>query len=266
MTKHIGTPMNFEGFVAELTRAIRAKEPYSFTRYGDGEGLVLGYPDYTTFVNMEGRLNKWFDALQMNNKERQTFAEQMRQSVKEADMIGLPGLRHMEVNFNWRSVHQYLSNYDLVEPDKKVCCMDCVLELQVKGLYRPLFVNSEVKEVCCISCRDVSKQLKHVCEIETVNNFFLPPQLRPAVGPNLSPERHYPERYNKVQEWIDSMNPKGKVFLVGAGGLGKVYCMWIKRAGGIALDIGSVLDGWAGAATRSHISANVDKWRLGNAT
>jgi len=38
----------------------------------------------------------------------------------------------------------------------------------------------------------------------------------------------------------------GKLFLVGAGFLGKIYCDLIKRHGGIALDVGSMMDRWAG--------------------
>jgi hypothetical protein len=39
---------------------------------------------------------------------------------------------------------------------------------------------------------------------------------------------------------------QGAVFLVAAGFLGKCYCDAIKQKGGIALDIGSVFDGWFG--------------------
>jgi hypothetical protein len=38
----------------------------------------------------------------------------------------------------------------------------------------------------------------------------------------------------------------GEVWLVGAGVLGKVYCQAIKAAGGVAIDVGSVLDVWSG--------------------
>jgi len=37
----------------------------------------------------------------------------------------------------------------------------------------------------------------------------------------------------------------GRVYLVGAGILGKMYCDVIKQRGGVAIDIGAVIDGWA---------------------
>jgi hypothetical protein len=38
----------------------------------------------------------------------------------------------------------------------------------------------------------------------------------------------------------------GQVWLVGAGVLAKIYCHMIRRAGAVAVDIGSVIDAWAG--------------------
>ena len=45
----------------------------------------------------------------------------------------------------------------------------------------------------------------------------------------------------------------GMLFLVGAGLFGKLYCAEIKRQGGIALDLGSLLDAWAGVGSRSTV-------------
>jgi hypothetical protein len=44
----------------------------------------------------------------------------------------------------------------------------------------------------------------------------------------------------------------GLVVLVGAGILGKIYCHRIKQLGGIAIDVGSMMDVWAGLKTRDN--------------
>ena len=38
--------------------------------------------------------------------------------------------------------------------------------------------------------------------------------------------------------------------LVGAGALGKAYCEAVRQQGGVAVDIGSGFDGWAGVMSR----------------
>jgi hypothetical protein len=40
------------------------------------------------------------------------------------------------------------------------------------------------------------------------------------------------------------------IWLIAAGYLGKIYCDEVREAGGIALDVGSVVDGWCGKLTR----------------
>jgi hypothetical protein len=69
----------------------------------------------------------------------------------------------------------------------------------------------------------------------------------------LTDQKHYPALFNLIPKWLDEQPAKGNVFLVGAGGLGKVYCNWIKQRGGVAIDMGSILDGWAGLITRSYL-------------
>jgi hypothetical protein len=40
------------------------------------------------------------------------------------------------------------------------------------------------------------------------------------------------------------------LYLVAGGLLGKLYCDRIKRSGGVAVDIGALIDGWMGTDTR----------------
>ena len=56
---------------------------------------------------------------------------------------------------------------------------------------------------------------------------------------------HYPDGYRELYEKLEVPFP-GALFLVGAGAFGKIYCHWIKQRGGVAIDIGSICDSWAG--------------------
>lgn len=55
---------------------------------------------------------------------------------------------------------------------------------------------------------------------------------------------------------------RGAVFLVAAGLLGKVYCHRIHRLGGIAIDVGSVVDAWMGFGTRPGLYTQPEQWIL----
>ena len=55
----------------------------------------------------------------------------------------------------------------------------------------------------------------------------------------------------------------GRLWLVAAGMLGKVYCDVIRNAGGIAVDVGHTADMWAGVRSRASIKpASLDAWRI----
>ena len=53
------------------------------------------------------------------------------------------------------------------------------------------------------------------------------------------------DRYREILRDLVVPEP-GAIFLVAAGLLGKVYCARIHELGGIAIDIGSLADGWMG--------------------
>ena len=56
---------------------------------------------------------------------------------------------------------------------------------------------------------------------------------------------HFPAEYEAIAARIP-VPFRGAPVLVAAGYLGKFYCALVKRRGGVALDIGSVFDGWSG--------------------
>ena len=61
---------------------------------------------------------------------------------------------------------------------------------------------------------------------------------------------HYPDEFVNVCDRLRGQW-NGRVFLVGAGLVGKKYLQVIKENGGIALDVGALLDAWDGRATRN---------------
>jgi len=74
-------------------------------------------------------------------------------------------------------------------------------------------------------------------------------------------ELHYPVEFLKISDQIKD-SAEGKVVLVAAGYLGKHYCNVAKEAGGVAIDIGSIFDGWCGVGRTDAIQNKGH--RLGN--
>lgn len=246
--------INFEQFYTEIKTVFDSPKPWMHVRYGDGEGIVMGFPENTSEQRAKQRWEKWLGPQSMKffTKQRMIqYASSLRETALEADILGVPCLRHMKVNQDWRNVMKYLLRYKAVGEKQKVCCMDCTVDLQHKNLYHTLLDNKE--EIRYISCRDVGEKLRKTFNIRTVKGYHIPPQHIPCKGNALTDELHFPTLFVKIMEEIQINNLSGKIFLVGAGGLGKLYCREIKRSGGTALDIGSLFDGWSGIVTRSYL-------------
>jgi hypothetical protein len=70
-------------------------------------------------------------------------------------------------------------------------------------------------------------------------------------GRNLK-EPLYPNLYQQTLTEVHQLDVKGKLCLVGAGLAGKVFCSKIAAMGGVALDVGSMMDAWAGKKARKY--------------
>lgn len=254
--------LTHESAIAHIRTAIEAGRPYMFARYGDGEGIILGYPEVTPHLKYRTRLDKWFGSAGMTIDQLTGFAKYMRESVRACDLVGIPEKRHMLLDGNWRSVKQYMDRYRLLDYGQSVCGMDAVLWLQ-RRRHVPWLIRG-VERLCCITCRDVCSKLRRAChDLKEIEFFYLPPQNKPRLGPDMANgARHYPDLYEKIPAWLDATCRPGQVYFIGAGGAGKIYSMWIKWRGGIAIDMGSLFDGWAGLMTRSHIRNEPMTWRL----
>ena len=244
---------------AIITAAIR-RLPFSMIRLGDGEGIVLGYPSRTSEKKCRERLNKWFDGSRLTVADLNRISAEMKQACLSADLIGLPQARHNSMDGNWRNVRKYVKEFRLMQ-NARPCSMDFVLDLQLRDDFRKVFIGQ--KELYCISCRKLDLELSASFGIPKVETFCLPPQRRPRMGvDHAKGQLHYPELYALIPRWLKERNIAGKFVLVGAGGLGKIYCSWVKQQGGIAIDIGSIFDGWAQLGTRSHLRNSMSRYAL----
>ena len=76
----------------------------------------------------------------------------------------------------------------------------------------------------------------------------VPSEWHPLVVGMSIQEPHWPDAFARVREEI--VRGGAPLTYVGAGLLGKTYCADVRRAGRVAVDIGSVVDTWVGLKTR----------------
>ena len=111
------------------------------------------------------------------------------------------------------------------------------------------------RRVNLISClADAADTMKLAFDLDEVRLYRIPGEKfhGPQLGLETSEGNHYPNRFDELIRELERPL-QGQLFLVAGGLLGKLYCDRIKKSGGVALDIGSVVDAWMGKATRPHV-------------
>jgi len=113
------------------------------------------------------------------------------------------------------------------------------------------------RAVGVVSCRDLKSVLEESWGLEDVAVYQLPSQggMRHLDGAYEAAMHDVPiwrEAHDRVAAEL-RVRERGEVFLVGAGLFGKDLCVRIRELGGIALDMGSVLDHLAGKMTRGDV-------------
>lgn len=244
--------------------AVRMGRPLSLIRLGDGEGNLLPYrPHLASYQAVDYRTTCrawWGDAADAGVGGGR-LGQMLIAAIEGADIIGIPDLNRMRTTLGAGKNARGL-----------VACIDFIvdrLEADPAWLDGRLVTSCHVHQslaywrlwdlliprmgtVSLITCHPRLADLlarRHGVDISAVHLIPAEAKYADAIE-HAAHAPHYPDRF---EELIDSLSvPRaGQVCLVAAGVLGKVYCDTIKRHGGIALDIGSVADEWAGYETRS---------------
>lgn len=236
---------------AELHAALRRKEPFSAIRLGDGEGRIMGWPDHVPTAALADIWRTWFGTARFDPDDIRQIREQLKTACLAADLVGLP---RAEANLahDFGRVSPLFHGGGYARPGVKLCSAGFHLWLERSDQYRALLSGLPVLGL--IGCRNVRRHVEAAFGIRETFWIRTPPEMRYA-GDDLDPSAsaHWPDRFRAIVDREIPAAVVGRpavVVLVGAGVLGKLYCAEIRRLGGIAIDVGSVMDLWSGLRTR----------------
>lgn len=260
-----------------LIDKIRKRTPFSSIRAGDGEGNIMlamrpGQHDYLARYVFDLIWHTMFGASTISESQKSKFLVDFESSLLDADFLGVPTREQVEkrlenaidgtdidirggtgVLSTWYWLSQ---NRGILDSDKAIGICHYHIRLG-KELGRLL---SEAEIVSAVTCYpQLLGLLSSRYSINPGVTLLIPPQ---ASNIERTPDwAHYPSRYHEINQELERTDLSGHVFLVGAGLLGKMYCAKIKQSGGIALDIGSLIDVLVGVPTRVwHVSAILEQY------
>jgi hypothetical protein len=239
---------NIKSVVEDIVRCQTTRNPLSVIRLGDGEGAVLGYGRYFSLDDINTNLRIWFHDQPVTEAVVLELQSDLLRAIKSADIIGIPNIRRQRRERFCYAISVCLPSIfeksELEVPKYADAALHQFLQF---GLFFNFFLRGQ--DYCgVISSRNLELPIKEAFNVKKVELFEIPGCSMAPNGMNAKAS-HYPERFNELRRAL-KVPFHGAPFLIGAGLFGKTYCKWIKERGGIALDVGSLLDGWAGLSTR----------------
>ena len=233
----------------QLCDCIDSGRPLSVIRLGDGEARLMAWPEFTERrAPLFRSLNYWFGPQQFSSGDLTSMAKNLRQAVREADIVGIPDEEHKKARVDWANVELWLKAYNLITPGAKLAAAELHIQFYQERLFQRLLNGRE--SISIITCRDVGEQLRAEYGIGSVRWYPVPVEAQ-TVGRRRA-TYHWPTVYGRLMDEIEIPVP-GHLCLIGAGPLGKIYAARVKERGGVALDVGSVFDLWANINSRSWI-------------
>jgi hypothetical protein len=252
---------------ARIFQAIERNDAFSLVRLGDGEGawFKISPEDELTYSllyssNRREFLRIWFGDGEIHDHQSfHDLAKNMLEELRVTDIIGIP--------YSWRVNHEYQigssrgipSVRNILrwldgtprQPSQRFCSQDIHLEFQREGFFHRLF--SKPCKWGVISCHAALPALIEARTGARVDFSHLVPEEKGSIsvlGSNGVRRSHFPVVYNEIVSNLRGVSQHGRVWIVAAGILGKRYCAEIRAQGGVALDLGSIVDAWLGKATR----------------
>ncbi|WP_172820910.1 hypothetical protein [Cyanobium sp. NIES-981] len=228
-----------------LRQALRSRQGFALIRLGDGEGLFLsGLRNdlggaTTNGTPIDPRLTPQGHLLP---EEYARLMASLCGAVERADVVGLPDLDQIahgprQMGTVLSGLGQHLTLARLVAMRQRFVSGGAHLHLFL--LHAGALLQPDLLEALH---GVVGPVIPPGLEALAPGSYVVPGEKRYWTTQPGGRPPHYPHYFERFAAWADTHVRPGRLFLVGAGILGKIYCDRIRERGGVALDLGSVLD------------------------
>lgn len=236
--------MNEKQVAERAIACLDAGTPFSAIRLGDGEGRILLWPSGITRAQLNRHLRFWFGSVNsIMNRDIAAWKRALLLAVSRADVVGY--YHGEERNHYWRAARDLVHT----KPDAILCENRLHRDLWDSGLLTEIMAAAQ--RIVLVTCRDVPRE-------EGTEVILIPEEAH-----TLGARNDHPAMFAAICTAVQKHHAApGILFLVGAGLFGKIYCDVARQAGAVAIDIGSVFDGWAGVQSRTYLTQEQKRYTI----
>ena len=234
----------------ELATAKLSKgEGFSLIRYNHCEPRVFGYRTAYSDRDLDVTFDIQWGHTDVSKAVRASVAHLVAEALVNTDIVGVPKFNKQlktKLEILENSFYTISAQHGYLNSSMKFTDVNCHMAL---GRSAPFFeMIAQAERVVLVTGREVQTQLAKKTGNTGITTILLPQEARFTVGSGTS--HRFPEAYPYFVEQIRKVTSPGTLVLVGGGILGKHFCNVAKQCGGVALDLGSLFDAWAGIQSR----------------
>ena len=233
-----------------IEAAIAGRHGLSMIGLGDGEGAILGHENPAMAAMLSRCVQIWPGPQSLSGDEMAVLRAGLDEAIAGADIIGLPRPRQLALPDRGMAYQAAIARVEARSAARRALLSDACLHVYLQYSGAIGWILAGLDRVTVIGCRDVAPLLTAAFGIGEVRSWLVRGE---AAFPGPITQPHWPDGFDQMLRRLEQVEA-GDVVLVGAGVFGKIYCDRIRRRGGIALDLGSVLDGWAGVESRGNLT------------
>lgn len=259
-------PASLQAVVARIGAAIAAHEPLSLIRLGDGEGACLFRPgpDFATLRHpVVGRtLTLHFGNQSYREADFDDWGTRIGAAAAAADILAAPSLRASRALATQASadVRGTVGIATAATTAAELALRPGVLFFPSWHLHAELLPHYaallRAQEIGLVTCYDeaFASDLCRYFRANLAGLISIAPQAVNTKERIADPL--YPAGMDRLRRAVDALARPGLVLLVAAGLAAKDVCVAAAARGAVALDVGSVMDVWAGKSVRPYQTAD----------
>ncbi|MGH1419668.1 MAG: hypothetical protein ACRBCJ_12485 [Hyphomicrobiaceae bacterium] len=244
---------------------IEQQKGFSLIRLGDGESYAW-QQNYNGDSSSDIKLRErhWW-GVELPQDLRQKISERLLTAISHADVIGIPSIYrlirdttsqtpNMQSNAQARGVLCVLENIGSNIKHNTTFTEDRVHQVvfDVKAIHKLSRVANRIIFVSSVQPETIANIMCDISDGTPIEIIEVPTHKKTTAN-DLFVEgaKPLPYVYESIIDRIDKASQPGDLVLVAAGVIGKIFIDTARRNNAVALDLGSVVDYWAGARTRS---------------
>jgi hypothetical protein len=235
--------INFLTFFDLASKAILNGLPFSMIRLGDGEGAIMALGHDGINEHVDACFACWFGDQVIVESDRLMINQLLLESILSSDVIGIPRYAQLAKSIRYQKVFEC---FPPLNQEFSPFFVDAAYHFYLQWSKALAYLIRIARRVIIIGPRDVAGQLASVTNAPILQWLVK----GEAAFPGQVTQQHWSIGFYDITDLIRFHVAPGDLVLVGAGILGKYYVSAARSKGCVALDIGSVIDGWDNVFSR----------------